>query len=167
MPRLQEDKSAKEETAQYYNRLMMQRYGLGPVTQSRSELEFKSANAPADAISAGGAEAQRGFVAAEPAATAPGTAGRPRGGGGPAAAGKAVQYTQQTQFVGGRSFYQNGNQWIDASVQKLKDPKRVRVQFGTTDYFALLKKEPAAQQWLALGQNVQFALGETVYEVYE
>lgn len=168
MPRFQEDQAAKDATKLYSGELMRQRYGLGPVTQSRSELAFKSANAPADAISAGGVEAQRGFVAAAPAVTATGAAGRAGGGaGGPVAAGKVVQYTQQTQFVGGRSFYQNGTQWIDASVQKLKDPKRVRVQFGTTDYFALLKKEPAAQQWLALGQNVQFALGETVYEVYE
>jgi len=165
LSRLQEDKVAKDATKVYAGESMRQRYGLGPVTQSRSELAFKSANAPADAISAGGVEAQRGFAAAAPITTSPGGAGG-RGAGG-VAAGKVVQYTQQTQFVGGRSFYENGTQWIDASIQKLKDPKRVRVQFGTADYFALLRKEASAQQWLALGPNVQFALGDTVYEVYE
>ena len=80
---------------------------------------------------------------------------------------RIAQYTQQTQFVGGRSFYQNGKQWIDAAVQKLKDAKRVRVQFGSQDYFDLLARKPQTQAWLALGQNVQFALGDTVYEVYE
>ncbi|HKS38504.1 MAG TPA: VIT domain-containing protein, partial [Verrucomicrobiae bacterium] len=74
MPRLQADAGAREATGEYYTRLMRQRYGLGAVTQSRSELAFKSANAPADAISAGGVEAQRGFAAAE-TITAPGVAG--------------------------------------------------------------------------------------------
>ena len=110
------------------------------------------------------AEAQRGFAAqAAPAQS--------RAGG--AVAGRAVeferiaQYTQQAQFVGGRSFYQNGNQWIDATIQKLKDPKCIRVQLNSKEYFDLVARKSEARPWLALGQNVQFALGETVYEIYE
>jgi hypothetical protein len=143
---------------------MMERYGLGPVTQSRSELAFKSANAPADAVSLGAAEAQRGLAAQ--------VSSLPAGAGG-VVAGKDVSltrvagYTQQAQFVGGRSFYQNGNQWIDATIQKLKDPKRVRVQLNSREYFDLVAKKSETLPWLALGQNVQFVLGDTVYEVYE
>ena len=150
---------------------MMERYGLAPTARSRSELALKSANAPAEAVTHGNQESLRGFggvsipagVAVEPRVYVAG--GAPVGAN--AEVGRIAQYTQQTQFVGGRSFYQNGNQWIDAAVQKLKEAKRVRVQFGSQDYFDLLARKPQTQAWLALGQNVQFALGDTVYEVYE
>ena len=166
MPRLQEDEAARQSVGEYYKHSTLQRYGLAPVTRSRSELAFKSANAPADAVSLGAAEAQRGFVAAlESSPTA--------GGVGGAVAGRSVavervaQYTQQTQFAGGRSFYQNGNQWIDGSVQKLKDSKRVRIPFNSKEYFDLVAKKPETLPWLALGQNVQFALDGAIYEVFD
>jgi Ca-activated chloride channel homolog len=167
LPQLQEDAATKDATMKYSGELMRRRDGLGPVNQSRSELAFKSANTPADAISAGGAEAQRGFAAAAPQSSAP---SGPAGG---VVAGRSVvvervaQYTQQTQFAGGRSFYQNGNQWIDGSVQKLKNPKRVRIQFNSKEYFDLVAKKPETLRWLALGQNVQFALNDTIYEVVD
>jgi len=166
LPQLKEDAGAKDAKMKYSSQLMMRRYGLGPVNQSRSELAFKSANAPADAISAGGAEAQRGFAAAAPQSSAP---SGPAGGvvtGRSAVAERVAQYTQQTQFAGGRSFYQNGNQWIDGSVQKLRNPKRVRIQFSSKEYFDLVAKKPETLPWLALGQNVQFALNDTIYEVF-
>ena len=167
LPQLQEDAAARQSVGEYYQDSMMKRYGLAPVTRSRSELAFKSANAPAEAISAGGAEAQRGFVALAPQSIpSPGAAGGTAAGG-TVAAERVAQYTQQTQFVGGRSFYQNGNQWIDASVQKLKDAKRVRVQFNSKEYFDLVTKKPEALPWLALGQNVQFAMNGTVYEIFD
>src|SRR6266545_4820453 len=167
LPQLQEYEAARRSVGEYYQDSMMKRYGLAPVTRSRSELAFKSANAPAEAISAGGAEAQRGFVALAPQSIpSPGAAGRTAAGG-TVAAERVAQYTQQTQFVGGRSFYQNGNQWIDASVQKLKDAKRVRVQFNSKEYFDLVTKKPEALPWLALGQNVQFAMNGTVYETFD
>src|SRR5439155_11694269 len=123
-------------------------------------------NAPADAVSLGAEEAQRGFLAAPESSS-------PAGAAGGVVAGRSVavehvaQYTQQTQFAGGRSFYQNGNQWIDGSVQKLKDAKRVRVQFNSKEYFDLVAKKPETLRWLALGQNVQFALNDTIYEVFD
>ena len=83
------------------------------------------------------------------------------------AASRVAQYAQQNQFVGGKSFYQNGAQWVDAEAQQLKDAKPVKLQFGSTEYFALQTKEPRAAQWLALGRNVQFVLGGTLYEVAE
>jgi len=166
MPELQEDAAARKSVAEYYKDSMLQRYGAGPVTRSRSELAFKSANAPADALSLSAAEAQRGF-----AATAPQPSAIPAPGG--VVVGRSVvgdrlaQYTQQTQIAGGRSFYQNANQWIDASIQKLKSPKRVRVQFSSKEYFELVANKPETRPWLALGQNVQFALNDVVYEVFD
>ena len=166
LPRLQEDAAARESVSGYYKDSTLQHYGLAPVTRSRSELAFKSANAPADAISAGGAEAQRGFVeAAPPTSPVPGAGGVAAGGR--VAVERVAQYTQQTQFAGGRSFYQNGNQWIDGTLQRLKDPKRVRVQFNSKEYFDLVANKPETRPWLALGQNVQFALNGVVYEIFD
>ena len=78
-----------------------------------------------------------------------------------------MQYSQQAQFVAGKSFFQNDQQWIDSAVQKHPNAKRVRIQFGSAEYFDLVAKKPKALPWLALGQNVQFVLDNTVYDIYE
>jgi ABC-type nitrate/sulfonate/bicarbonate transport system ATPase subunit len=80
---------------------------------------------------------------------------------------RLVEYSQQTQFVAGKSFFQNGQQWIDSAVQKQTKAKRVRIQFGSAEYFDLVAQKPKALPWLALGQNVQFVLDDTVYDIYE
>lgn len=161
--RVQQDAAATESLAEYYKGSTTARYGLAPVVRSRSELAFKSANAPADAISLGGAEAQRGWAAT------PGghvTASRTPVAGRPVKAAEPVDEAP-SQFVAGRSFFQNGNQWIDASIQTLKAAKRVRVQFNSPEYFVLGAKSPEVLPWLALGQNVQFAWAGSVYEIHE
>ena len=43
----------------------------------------------------------------------------------------------------------------------------MRIQFGSTEYFDLIAKQHKALPWLALGQNVQFVLDGTVYDIYE
>ena len=97
-------------------------------------------------------------------AAAPATDGIAAGSG---TANRIMQYTEQQQYVNGRTFFQNNGQWIDSEVQKQKDAKRVRVQFGSTEYFDLLRKEPETRAWMALGQNIQFVLKGAVYEIYE
>jgi hypothetical protein len=74
---------------------------------------------------------------------------------------------QQVRYVRGRAFYQNGNQWTDALVQKLSSAKRVQIVFNSKEYFDLLVKHPEVAAWVSLGQNVQFALNDTVYEITE
>jgi hypothetical protein len=82
---------------------------------------------------------------------------------------RLAQYANEGQgrFVGGRNAFQNGNQWTDSLAQKQQNAKRVRIQFNSTEYFALAAKEPQALPWLALGQNVQFVLNGSIYEIYE
>jgi len=80
---------------------------------------------------------------------------------------KLVQYSQQSQFVNGRNFFQNGKQWLDSEVQNNQEAKHIRLQFNSKDYFDFLAKNQQALPWLALGQNVEFLLDGTVYEVYE
>ncbi|MEW6250295.1 MAG: VIT and VWA domain-containing protein [Planctomycetota bacterium] len=87
-----------------------------------------------------------------------------------AAEGARVQQAllaQQTRHVRGRTFYQNGTQWIDAEVPLRAQAAPVMVKFNSDEYFALLAKHPDAAQWLALGTNVQLVLAGTVYEVTE
>jgi Ca-activated chloride channel family protein len=164
LPQLQQDGEVRSAASESTAMMMRQRYGPMPVSQARSELALKTANAAAPAISAGSYEAQQGFAAG--VAVRPMTA-TTAGSSGVSEATRMAQYTQQTKFVSGRSFYQNGAQWIDAGIQKLKDPKRLRIQFNSQEYFDLIAKKPEARPWLALGQNVQFTLNGAVYEIYE
>jgi len=74
---------------------------------------------------------------------------------------------QNAKLVGGRAFYQNGSQWVDSRAQSLKDPKRIRIQFGSDDYFSLLTEHRETAQWLALGRNVLLTVNNNLYEIYE
>jgi hypothetical protein len=130
-------------------------------------------NAPTASGSFGGGGGGRGGGSVEQmrsfnAVTVNGAVGSVAGtDGAKAKAERMEQYTQQQRFVNGRNFFQNGNQWVDSSVQKNQNAKHIRVQFNSTEYFDLLRKQPETLQWLALGQNVQFVLNGTIYEIYE
>ena len=78
-----------------------------------------------------------------------------------------VQYSQQSQFVNGRNFFQNGSQWMDGDVQNNQAAKHTRIQFNSAEYFAFAAKNKQALPWLALGQNVEFVMDGVVYEIYE
>jgi Ca-activated chloride channel family protein len=80
---------------------------------------------------------------------------------------KLVQYSQQSQFVNGRNFFQNGNQWLDSEVQNQQAAKHIRLQFNSQDYFDFMAKNQQALPWLALGRNVEFVLDSVIYEIYE
>ena len=75
--------------------------------------------------------------------------------------------SQVSRFVRGRTFYQNGNVWVDANVQSQKGVRTRQVKFGSKEYDALLTGHPDAAPWLALGRNVQVVLGGEVVEVVE
>ena len=79
----------------------------------------------------------------------------------------AGQFVQNAQYVNGRNFFNNGNQWVDSQVQQSQTARRIRMQFNSKEYFAFAATNSAARPWLALGNNVQFVLKDTVYEVYE
>jgi hypothetical protein len=129
------------------------------VANARNGLAFRYAETPAQALADGKMEAMRNIAAASPAAMPPGTA--------LAAGGRLDGYMQQQRFVNNRSFFQNGNAWIDSDVQKQPTARRVRLQFNTPEYFAFAATNATARPWLALGQNVQFVLNGTIYEIYE
>jgi hypothetical protein len=75
-------------------------------------------------------------------------------------------YTQQSRALNGKTFYQNGNRWSDAESQTQRQQlKRRHVKFNSEEYFALVKNNTAAAQWLSLGNDVDVVIGDTLYEV--
>jgi Ca-activated chloride channel family protein len=155
------DRGAREQAADTWRRFKTERSGEGAVAGARYGMSLRSADAPPAAAAGGAFESQRA-LGLSPTTMAAGPAQ-------PADASRArlLQYSQQTRFVAGKNFFQNGDEWIDAAVQKAPDAKRVRVQFGSPDYFDLLSRHPNAAPWLALGRNVQFVLNDAVYEIHE
>ena len=100
--------------------------------------------------------------------TAPTTAQPLATGPSPAEEGKLklAEASQQMRFVEGKTFFQNDDQWVDSAIQKAREAPRVRIQFGSKDYFDLTTRNQRITAWLALGQNVQFLLDGKVYEIY-
>ena len=158
---LDRDAGVRREAAQAWRELREERSGDRAVAGARYGMLFKSADALAAPGANSTAEARRSLGLADTV-------------GGAAAASpvnrskeRLVQSMQQSQFVAGKSFFQNDQQWIDSAIQQHPDAKRLRIQFGSTEYFDLVAKQPQALPWLALGRNVHFLLGDTIYAIYE
>jgi Ca-activated chloride channel homolog len=86
------------------------------------------------------------------------------------AGGKTVQdaiQNQQTRTIRGRTFYQNGSQWVDALAQTKQKAQRQQVKFNSEAYFDLMRKHKDAAQWFSIGRNVQVLIEDTVYEIVD
>jgi Ca-activated chloride channel homolog len=84
--------------------------------------------------------------------------------------GKGTQNQSMSSKIrntAGQVFYNAGNFWIDPRIQNKKNPKVVRVQFASQEYFDLLAKDTSVSQYLSIGRNVRFLFKDTVYEVHE
>ncbi|HUR47332.1 MAG TPA: VIT domain-containing protein [Candidatus Saccharimonadales bacterium] len=174
------------ELGDQYRRFRNDKDGAAAVSGARSSYSLKSANAPIDAIQSGREEAERGRVAGPPpVTTAPlSSASQPAGpafGGGysQSRAGMAgwdykakakedsVKLSELSKFAGGKTFYARDGRWMDSEAQKHEKAARVRVKFGSPDYFELIRKTPDALTWASLGRNVQFVWEGKLYEVYD
>jgi Ca-activated chloride channel homolog len=82
-------------------------------------------------------------------------------------AAQARNYAAQVQVVNGRAFYQNGSTWMDSTAQGKKSLRQVNVKFGSAEYFEVLKRNPGAAAWLALGSNVDVVVDGTLVSVRE
>jgi Ca-activated chloride channel family protein len=149
MQEMSADMATRGGVAKAWSGFKENKQGEDGVANARSQNSFKYADQAGASIGSGASESLRGFAAAAPAAREE--------------SARLMQYTQQSKFVNGRAFFQNGKQWVDANAQNVT--KRQRVQFNSDDYFALLQKHPEAAPWMALGQNVLLALDDTVYEI--
>lgn len=192
VPHLRTEAGRFEVARRAFTRAPAQSTGAGAVAAARYGLAQSSADQVDVALSAAGVEAERLLATAPSPAVAPPASVPARAGGAvavptaprsrialpPTAQPQPVQtaevhpaaeggLTVPSRFVGGRTFFQNGDQWLDARVQQSPQARQVRIQFNSAEYFDLVLKNPEVRPWLALGQNVQFVLGDAVYTVYE
>ena len=161
MRQLQEDGRARAEAARSWQQFTTDSGGDSGVAGALSSMALKSANAPAAAtVGAEAAFARRYGLSAAGAAAGPPQAAPP-------VENRGIAYSQQSQFVAGKNFFRNGNQWVDTAVQKASDAKHLRIQFGSQEYFDLIANHPQVTPWLSLGQAVQFVWEGLAYEIYE
>jgi len=65
--------------------------------------------------------------------------------------------------AGNRTFYFNGDVWIDSRFNGKKDT--VKIEYMSEGYFEFLKKHPSCGRFLALGSRVIFECEGTFYEI--
>ncbi|GMV40606.1 MAG: hypothetical protein AMXMBFR64_23220 [Myxococcales bacterium] len=158
------DRAMREEYKGAYDAMKKSKDGGAGVRAAQANQALRSAPAAAAAQ-----EKASDFAAQSYGALGAGGAATGVGAGGGEAAGRMAHSLEQQKprYVGGRAFYQNGAQWVDANVQSNAGAKNVQVKFGSDAYFALLDKHPEAAPWLALGRNVQVVLGSVIYDITE
>jgi Ca-activated chloride channel family protein len=162
--------------------LLRQQTNLQQSAQGQQQLE-KAADAPqAGPVASGGAGARAwadprlGSTPTPTAAPAGSVASSPAAPASPGERSAATygyranqNYGQQARVVNGRAFYQNGNTWTDSTAQSAQSHdqqlNQKTIQFNSDEYFALLKKHPEAAQWLALGNEVDVVLDDTLYSI--
>ena len=169
MPQLREQRVTMDAMRDLKTRYESDRSGGLAVNNARANQAFKQADNFA-ASGAGYADANRSLSYTAPATKAAATGGRLGNVSTITVTGEIrsdIPAMQNSQFVSGRNFYNNGNQWVDSQVQQTQSARRVRMQFNSKEYFAFAATNSAARPWLALGNNVQFVLSDTVYEIYE
>ena len=163
LPQLYSDREARNAAVNNWNFYKNEVQGDKALAGARSGLALKNADVPATATVNGAFEANRAL-------------GFSGGGGAPGAMppslgnakARLVNYSQQGQLVAGKNFYRNtSNQWVDSLAQQFQNAKRQRIQFNSPEYFEFAAQHSKALPWLALGQNVQFVLDDTLYEIYE
>jgi Ca-activated chloride channel family protein len=155
MQRFDEDRTAREGAGSGWAHFKDDKAGDVAVSGARSSHSYKSAGSM-DAIAKSKEESEKSIAAATPSAPVAQEAVQ-----------RINQYTQQQRFVKGRTFFQNGNQWIDSNVQNMTKARRVQVKFNSQEYFDLIAKNQDALPWFSVGRNVQVAIGDTVYEIME
>jgi Ca-activated chloride channel family protein len=78
---------------------------------------------------------------------------------------QARNYAQAVKVIGGRSFFQNGKVWTDASAQQRRGLKRRQVRFASEEYFTLLRENREIAAWLALGSELDVVVDGTLFEI--
>jgi Ca-activated chloride channel family protein len=133
-------------------------YGLsgeGAVDASQSVAKQRFAERSADAIT------WDAHFALTPAAphddlTVGGVAGAP---------GVHVREASPVRFVASRTFYRDGERWLDSAYDEQRET--IKVQLFSEAYFQLLREHPDAGKFLALGPRVVVVLNDKVYETTE
>ena len=137
---------ALAESRDLYRRFNRESTGDFAVAGAKSYQSLKMAESPQNAVAASAADAFRYAPAAAPSAVRErAVAARGSAYGGtfvngsapptaPSSQELASEFARQGKYVNGRTFYQNGQQWIDSEIQKKPNASRVRLVFGSDEY---------------------------------
>jgi Ca-activated chloride channel homolog len=156
LQQFERDQEVRAQTEAAWNTLGSAKVGDGAVSGARAADALRNMPAPSFVGTPSSYEMKENTRAFAQATTTPASQSVTQ---------RYEQYTQQTRYVNGRAFYQNGAQWIDSNVQRLKNARHVQIQFNSDKYFALLAQYPHAAPWFSVGRNVQIELDNTVYEI--
>jgi Ca-activated chloride channel family protein len=78
---------------------------------------------------------------------------------------QARNYALAVKVVGGRAFFQNGAVWTDAAAQGRTALKRRQVRFASAEYFELLRRNRDIAAFLALGNNLDVVVDDTLVQI--
>ncbi len=79
--------------------------------------------------------------------------------------GDAEDLSGVSRSVADRTFYYNGNAWVDANIHTAGEVKRVSIKFDSDEYYDLIARHPEAAKWLSVGEKVHVLIKGTVYEI--
>ncbi len=162
------DAELRNQLGQAADRFRAEKGGAEGVGAAKSTEALKKADG-AFSVEEADKDARRGIAASAPAGK-PGIFGGRTGG-----AGEGKEEVTEgvnihvTQFVAGRTFYFNGTVWVDSQVSEKStaDAKRVKVKFGSDEYFALLAKHKDLGAVFALGNQITVLIDGAVVEIAE
>lgn len=159
----EEESLARRELGDYYRDLSRSKTGMSAVAGARSYQSLKLADSPEVALNVGMADAMR---AAKPSARAVQdriAISGPENTG----SSQSSNTTGAIKYLAGKTFYFNSGKWIDSEAQSKENVQRIKIKFGSDEYFDLINKKPFIAKWLGLGAAVEFALDNKIYEITE
>jgi len=78
-----------------------------------------------------------------------------------------IDYKTGNVHAAGKTFYRNGDQWVDSEVQSFrkKGIKPIQITFASDEYFALMGKNTSVAEWLAVGRKVTLVIDGSIYAI--
>ena len=80
-------------------------------------------------------------------------------------ASERITSTEKVKVTGDKTFYWKDSAWIDSEMEQGKVLPRLRLLFGSEEYFALLRNMPALARYFVLGENITVIYSGKIYEI--
>jgi Ca-activated chloride channel family protein len=155
-----EERVLRRELGSFYMQMNKAKEGSAAIAGARSYQSLKMAVAPEVALRVGNEDALR--AAPSQITGIPGLQSPSNNDGKTSVVNQAL-----TRYLNGRTFYFNEGKWRDTYALNNTDMQRVKIKFGSQEYFDLLSKKPIVSKWLSLGVNVEFMMDGKIIEIEE
>ena len=77
----------------------------------------------------------------------------------------ALKVKTGAQKVGDKTFYLRDGVWVDSEFKAEAKLPETALDFGSDEYFALLKREPQLARFFSLGERVVVVYKGSVYRI--